>query len=165
MKKLFFAYERLKSRLLFSVRSRYWRYVLKECGPGLCVYGRVVIRTPERVTVGHNCRFNEGLTVLGTGDLQIGSHVHLAGQVILATSGLNYREPGRPHFSQKITIGDHAWLGAGSMVRPGVTIGEGCIIGMGSVVTRDIPPYSVAVGSPAKVIAPIEYRLECRCNV
>lgn len=55
-----------------------------------------------------------------------------------------------------IVIKDGAHIGIGSIIMPGVTIGEGAIIGAGSVVTRDIPPYSVAVGTPAKVIKTFE---------
>lgn len=56
------------------------------------------------------------------------------------------REAGKP-----ITIGDNCWLGGGVIVCPGVRIGDGAIIGAGSVVTRDIPANSVAVGNPARV--------------
>lgn len=55
-----------------------------------------------------------------------------------------------------ITIGSNVWLGANVTVLPGVTIGEGCVIGAGSVVTKDIPPYSLAVGTPCKVVRPID---------
>lgn len=51
-----------------------------------------------------------------------------------------------------IIIGDNCWIGANCVVTRGVTIGEGSIIGAGSVVTKDIPPYSIAVGTPARVI-------------
>ncbi|MDE7370423.1 MAG: acyltransferase, partial [Desulfovibrio sp.] len=51
-----------------------------------------------------------------------------------------------------VTIGDHAWLGMQCIVLKGVTIGEGAIVGAGSVVTRDIPPRTLAAGAPARVI-------------
>lgn len=51
-----------------------------------------------------------------------------------------------------VTIGNDVWIGSRVTIMPGVTIGDGCIIGAGAVVTKDIPPYSVAVGVPAKVI-------------
>jgi acetyltransferase-like isoleucine patch superfamily enzyme len=54
-------------------------------------------------------------------------------------------------YASPITIGDDCWLGSAVQVMPGVTIGKGCTISAGSVVTRDIPPFSVAVGAPAKV--------------
>ena len=55
-----------------------------------------------------------------------------------------------------MTIGDNVWLGAGVMVMPGVSIGAGTTIGAGSVVTRDIPANSVAVGNPCRVIRELE---------
>ena len=57
-----------------------------------------------------------------------------------------------PPVADPITIGDNVWLGARVIVLPGVTIGENSVVGVGSVVTRDIPPSSLAVGVPAKVV-------------
>jgi acetyltransferase-like isoleucine patch superfamily enzyme len=54
-------------------------------------------------------------------------------------------------FGHPVKIGDDCWIGGNVVILPGVTIGEGCTIGAGSVVTKDIPPFSVAVGSPCKV--------------
>ena len=55
-----------------------------------------------------------------------------------------------------VTIGNDVWIGMRSIIMPGVTIGEGAVIGAGSVVTKNIPPYSIAVGTPAKVIKTFE---------
>ena len=57
-----------------------------------------------------------------------------------------------PFIEAKVVIKDDAHIGIGSIIMPGVTIGEGAVIGAGSLVTHDIPPYSLAVGSPAKVV-------------
>jgi acetyltransferase-like isoleucine patch superfamily enzyme len=54
-------------------------------------------------------------------------------------------------FGHPIRIGDDCWIGGNVVILPGVTIGDGCTIGAGSVVTKDIPPFSVALGSPCKV--------------
>ncbi len=62
-----------------------------------------------------------------------------------------------PFKEGKVIIKDGAHIGIGAIILPGVTIGEGAVIGAGSVVTRDIPPYSVAVGMPAKVIKTFEH--------
>ena len=51
-----------------------------------------------------------------------------------------------------VKIGDDVWIGRRVIILPGVTIGDGCIIGAGAVITKDIPPYSVVVGVPAKVV-------------
>lgn len=55
-------------------------------------------------------------------------------------------------YAAPVVIGDDCWIGGGSTILPGVTIGKGCTIAAGSVVTRSIPDFSVAVGSPAKVV-------------
>lgn len=55
-------------------------------------------------------------------------------------------------FAKEVKIGNDCWIGGCALILPGVTIGDGCTIGAGSVVTHDIPPFSVAVGSPARVI-------------
>ena len=55
-----------------------------------------------------------------------------------------------------IRIGDDVWIGAGAIILPGVTIGEGAVVGAGAVVTKDIPPFAIVVGNPAKIIRYIE---------
>lgn len=55
-------------------------------------------------------------------------------------------------YAMPVTIGDDCWIGGNTTIMPGVTIGKGCTIGASSVVTRDIPDYSVAIGSPARVV-------------
>ena len=68
------------------------------------------------------------------------------------------RSPGRAFTSKGPTrIGDNVWCGANVVVTSGVTIGERCVIGANSVVNRDLPPHSIAVGAPARVIKQITY--------
>ena len=59
-------------------------------------------------------------------------------------------------YAKPITIGNDVWVGGNATILPGVTIGDRCVIGAGSVVTKDVPPDSLAVGNPAKVIRRIE---------
>lgn len=59
-------------------------------------------------------------------------------------------------FAREVTIGDDCWIGGNVIILPGVTIGKGCTIGAGSVVTKNIPDYSVAIGSPAKVVKKVK---------
>lgn len=67
-----------------------------------------------------------------------------------------------------VTIEEDCWIGGGTMIMPGVTIGRGTTVGAGSVVTKNLPPYSVAVGSPAKVIKTLptveQERTDANCS-
>jgi acetyltransferase-like isoleucine patch superfamily enzyme len=63
---------------------------------------------------------------------------------------------------KKVRIGRGAYIGVNAIILPGATVGEGCIIGAGSVVTKDVPPYSVAVGNPARVIRKVARGEEAR---
>lgn len=93
-------------------------------------------------------------TVLDTSLVMIGSRVQIGPNVSIYTvthdtsvlSRRKYVEFGHP-----VHIGDDCWIGGNVIVLPGVTIGEGSTIGAGSIVTKDIPPFSVAVGSPCRV--------------
>jgi acetyltransferase-like isoleucine patch superfamily enzyme len=80
----------------------------------------------------------------------------LAPEVFITASDYAF-ERGRPFREQPkterdVVIGDDVWLGVRVVVTAGVTIGDGCIVGAASVVTRDLPPNSIAVGAPARVI-------------
>jgi acetyltransferase-like isoleucine patch superfamily enzyme len=91
--------------------------------------------------------------------VEIGKNVWVtAGVMILCHQrDLKFYEVGKPVMdcpliTKKVIIKDGAHVGIGAIIMPGVTIGEGAVIGAGSLVTKDIPPYTVAVGVPAKVI-------------
>ena len=59
-------------------------------------------------------------------------------------------------YAKPVTIGNDCWFGANVVICPGVTIGEGAVVGANSTVTKDVPPYTIVVGNPAKVIKEIE---------
>ena len=82
----------------------------------------------------------------------------IAPNVTISTTGHpihpSFRDKGA-QFSLPVTIKDHVWIGSNVVIMPGVTIGENCVIGAGSVVTHDIPANSVAVGVPCRVMRAI----------
>lgn len=59
-------------------------------------------------------------------------------------------------FARPVVIGDDCWIGGGTIILPGVTVGKGCTVAAGSVVSKDIPPWSVAMGSPARVVKKVQ---------
>ena len=94
---------------------------------------------PELITIGNNVWVTRGVMLL--------CHQRNLAQYEVGKPVMNCELVYKP-----IVIKDGAHIGIGAIIMPGVTIGEGAVIGAGSVVTRDIPPYCVAVGAPAKVI-------------
>ena len=95
-------------------------------------------------------------TCLCTDLCEIGKDVLIASNVFLSTEnhGIDpmHNYQAQPLISKSIVIGNNCWVGEKVIILPGVRIGERSIIGAGSVVTKDIPPYSIAVGNPARVI-------------
>jgi len=107
------------------------------------------------VLIGDNCGI--GLSNVIIGPVTMGNYVMLAQNIVI--SGLNhgYEDVNMPPRLQKvltkqITIEDSVWIGANCVITAGVTIGKHAVIGAGSVVTKDIPQFSVAVGNPARVV-------------
>ena len=100
--------------------------------------------------VGYECEISNGVT--------IGNDVMMGPNVLIYTQNHNTNKTDIPMRTQgmaqikPVTIEDDVWLGARVCILPGVTIGKGSVIGACAVVARDIPPYSVAVGNPAKII-------------
>ena len=110
----------------------------------------LTIQDDAEVTIGDNCNFGPNVTIVTP------IHPMRADerQEILTAEG----EKKRLCYAKPVHIGSNCWFGASVTVCPGVTIGDNCVIGAGSVVTRDIPPDSFAAGVPCKVIREISER-------
>jgi maltose O-acetyltransferase len=107
----------------------------------------------KKVSIGDGSFINVGCWFEGAGHVGIGRNVFLGPQVMIITSIHEIDEHGqaaRMPSSGEVLIGDQCWLGARAMIMPGVTIGEGAIIGAGAVVTKDCEPGAVYVGVPAR---------------
>ena len=119
--------------------------------PFWCDYG-------YNIEVGENFFANHNTVILDGGKVTFGDNVFIAPNCGFHTAGhpidLERRKQGL-EYAYPITVGDNVWIGAGVQVMPGVTIGSDVVIGGGSVVVKDIPDHSVAVGNPCRVIRPI----------
>ena len=118
---------------------------------------------PGRVRIGAGTFLNIGVMVAAVELVEIGSHCMLANGCFVTDGNHRFDDPDKPVPWQGFTtkgptrIGDNVWLGANVVVTSGVTIGERCVVGANSVVTQDIPPFSIAAGAPAKVLRAVTY--------
>jgi maltose O-acetyltransferase len=107
----------------------------------------------NQVSIGDGCFVNAGCQFEGFGPIDVGRDVFLGPQVMILTSTHEIDEDGqvkRNPACKPVRVGDRCWLGARVTILPGVTIGEGTIIGAGAVVTQDCKPGAVYVGVPAR---------------
>lgn len=131
-----------------------------EVGAGTLLEPGVWITAPDRarVRIGAGSFLNIGVMVAAMELVEIGDHCMLANGCFVSDANHRFDDPDKPitwqGFSTKgpTRIGDNVWLGANVVVTSGVTIGERCVIGANSVVTHDIPAFSIAAGAPARVV-------------
>jgi acetyltransferase-like isoleucine patch superfamily enzyme len=118
---------------------------------------------PARITIGDGTFLNLGVMVAALSLVEIGQHCMFANGCFVTDADHRIDDPVTPVTWQGFTsrgptrIADNVWCGANVVVTSGVTIGERSVIGANAVVTRDIPPFSVAVGAPARVIRQVTY--------
>jgi len=128
----------------------------------LGVFQRVTLKTlrPEaRIIIGDYVGIS-GATVSVASEIKIGNHVLIGTGVIITDSDAHPIHPADRRGSgqtkvQKVSIEDDTFIGARSLILKGVTVGRGSVVGAGSVVTRNVEPYSVVAGNPAKVVGTV----------
>lgn len=161
----------LKNRLLrvlwgvaYVVLFRYsprplhaWRSFLLRCfgakvGKGVHVYPGVTIWAPWNLILKDQCGIASGVNLYSQGLITVGKKAVVSQGSYICTGTHDYTKTGFPLYTVPITIGDEAWVAADVFVHPGVTIGDGCVIGARSVVTKNMPPWTVCAGFPSKVL-------------
>lgn len=150
-----------------DIRNKILSELIPNIGKGTYMQGPIQFDYGAFTTFGENCYANFNFTVLDICPVTIGDNVFFGPNCMLATPvhpfryqerNIKYKEDGTAYddeYAKPITIGSNCWLASNVVVIGGVTIGEGCVIGAGSVVTRDIPANSLAAGNPCRVIREI----------
>lgn len=136
-----------------------------EVGAGTLLEPHVWITAPgsARVRIGSGTFLNIGVMVAAVARVEIGDHCMFANGCFVTDGNHRFDDPDTPvpwqGFTTKgpVRVADNVWCGANVVITSGVTVGERCVIGANSVVTEDIPPFSIAAGAPARVVRTIEY--------
>ena len=125
-------------------------------GRRVAVFGDFTVVNPRNVAIGEGCAINHGVFILARNRIEIGNGVILSTgcrliDAALDVTGFAHRSD-HPYLDSFIKIEDGAWIGAGAIVLPGVTVGTKSVVGAGAVVTRDVPAFTIVAGNPARPI-------------
>jgi putative colanic acid biosynthesis acetyltransferase WcaF len=119
-------------------------------GGGVRIKPGVKVKFPWRLTVGDHCWLGEDLWIDNLAEVRIGAHCCLSQGVYLCTGSHDWSRDTFDLITGPIIVQDHAWIGAKAVVAPGLTVGEGAVLGLGSVATHSLDPWTIYLGSPAK---------------
>jgi acetyltransferase-like isoleucine patch superfamily enzyme len=126
---------------------------LHRCGAGVKLYHPLVFYGPEALDIGDNTAVAPFVHIWCGGRVVIGANCMIGSHVAISSLTHDHSQPRMfgTMVAKPVTIGDDVWVGAHAVILPGVTLGEGCVVGAGAVVTRDVPPRAIVYGVPAAV--------------
>lgn len=157
---IFKIFDYIKAKINIIKLKRFNSRLRKQClsfGYKSVIYPPFKIGFKHKFSLGNHCRINPGVFINASGSVEIGDGTIFGPEVIIYSTNHNYKTAECLPFSRtdiyaKVTIGANCWIGTRVIILPGVSIGEGSIVGAGAVVSKSCPPGSILVGNPAKVV-------------
>jgi len=138
------------------IRRFFYRLGDIRIGKGSTIHMGTIFYNPRHIIIGRDTIVGENAVLDGRDTLMIGDHVDIASEVMIYNS---QHDVTAEHFAavetvvlKPVVIHDYVFIGPRAIILPGVTIGRGAVIGAGAVVTKDVPPYAIVGGVPAKII-------------
>ena len=145
---VFTIFFRFSPRPFHSWRSLLQKMFGAKLGRGVHVYPNVKIWAPWNLELGDESGIASGAIIYSQGKITIGKRCVISQGAHLVSGTHDYNLPGFPLITSPINIGDHVWIAAEAFIHPGITIGNGCVIGARSVVVKDMPEWMVCTGHP-----------------
>lgn len=149
----------------WRLRKAFYRLVKMKIGYGSEINLSQYILAPHHISIGEFSHINQGCLLDARSPIIIGNSVSISHRVSLMTGGHNYNSSNFVGIFKPIYIKDYVWIGVNSTILQGVTIGEGAVIAAGSVVTKDVAPYTIVGGIPAKKIGERRKELNYKCSL
>ncbi|KFC83119.1 DapH/DapD/GlmU-related protein [Ewingella americana] len=161
-------------RFPFEIRGKYKMKIGSGLTTGrycrLEAYGNINLHS---LIIGENCQINDSVHIAAADKISLGNNVLIASRVFITDlnhgcySGDEYihSDPkrlcvDRELVTRPVIIGDNVWIGEGAVILPGVVIGDSSIVGANAVVTKSVPPYTIAAGNPAKVVKEYDFKVK-----
>lgn len=139
-------------RVFFAFRSALLRLFGAKVGKSVHIYPSAIIYMPWNLTIGDNSAIGEEALIYNLGKVIIGSNATVSHRAHLCAGSHDYTDPTLPLLKPPIVVGDNAWICAQAFIGPNVTIYEGAVVGAAAVVTKNVEPWAVVAGNPAKII-------------
>lgn len=143
---------RFSPRPLFGWRRFLLRLFGARIGRHAHVYPSARVYLPWNLTLGDEASIGEWALIYNLGPVTIGDRATISHRAHLCAGSHDYRDPAMPLLRLPITIGPQAWVCADAFIGPKVQVGEGAVVGAAAVVVRDVAPWQVVAGNPAKMI-------------
>jgi acetyltransferase-like isoleucine patch superfamily enzyme len=148
---------------IWHIRKFYYRLIRMKIGKHSVANMGLYLFNPKNIEIGEYTHINEGCFIDGRGGCFIGNNVSISHRVSIVTGSHDYNDHSFSGMYLPITIDDYAWIGINATILQNVHIGAGAVIAAGSVVTKDVPPYAIVGGVPAKIIGQRNKDLDYHC--
>lgn len=153
----FFVLNQFPGEIGRIIRKIIYSHLFAECGEKLRIHRSFNVENPNCIHVGNRLWLNHSCELNGRGNLHIGNDVWIGMNTTIITSNHIFKDGTKKIYQQGMSnyntkIGNDVWIGTNVTILPNVTIGNGAVIGAGSVVTRNVYDYEIVAGNPAKII-------------
>ena len=139
-------------RPCFAWRRWLLRIMGAKIGRNVHIYPSAEIYFPWMLNIGDHAAIGEGAYIYNLGPITIGERATISHRAHLCAGTHDYTDPKMPLMKLPILIAEDAWICSEAFVGPGVTVGVGAVVGARAVATKDVPPWAIVAGNPAKVI-------------
>lgn len=146
------------------IRHSVYRMSGMKLSPTAIVYGGAEVRHPAGISIGEYTSVGHRCVLDGRNGLFIGASVNISTEVMIWSMQHDTRSPEFAAVGGPVHVHDYAWLSTRSIILPGVTVGEGAVVAAGAVVTKNVEPYTIVGGIPAKAIGCRPRGLAYRCT-